>query len=78
MRGLDFGKLPRFLGGRPLVFETLSKPLAKIFSGLSRPGKLTEANMEDAMATVATQPAKNEPMAAIASAGPARPWRAIW
>ena len=31
-----------------------------------------------AMSTVATVPAKNEPMAAIASAGPARPWRAIW
>jgi len=23
-------------------------------------------------------PAKNEPIAAMASAGPARPWRAIW
>ena len=31
-----------------------------------------------ATSTVATQPAKNEPMAAIASAGPARPCRAIW
>ena len=27
---------------------------------------------------VATVPAKNEPRAAVASAGPARPWRAIW
>ena len=31
-----------------------------------------------AMTSVATQPAKNEPTAAVASAGPARPWRAIW
>jgi hypothetical protein len=31
-----------------------------------------------AMSSVATQPAKNEPMAQVASAGPARPWRAIW
>ena len=27
---------------------------------------------------VATVPAKKEPSAAVASAGPARPWRAIW
>ncbi|MHC2890938.1 hypothetical protein ACVIU4_002092 [Bradyrhizobium barranii subsp. barranii] len=31
-----------------------------------------------AIKTVATQPAKNEPIAAIASAGPARPCLAIW
>ena len=31
-----------------------------------------------ATSTVATQPAKNEPIAAIESAAPARPWRAIW
>jgi hypothetical protein len=31
-----------------------------------------------AMISVATQPAKNEPTAAVARAGPARPWRAIW
>ena len=31
-----------------------------------------------ATSTVETQPAKNEPMAAMASAGPARPCRAIW
>ena len=34
------------------------------------------ANM--AMIAVETVPAKNEPSAAIASADPARPWRAIW
>ena len=31
-----------------------------------------------ATSTVATQPAANEPIAAIESAAPARPWRAIW
>ncbi len=31
-----------------------------------------------AISSVPTVPAKNEPMAAMASAGPARPWRAIW
>ena len=31
-----------------------------------------------AMTRVDTQPAKNEPIAAIPSAGPALPWRAIW
>src|SRR5215467_10356826 len=31
-----------------------------------------------ATSTVDTQPAKNDPMAAIASAGPARPFFAIW
>ncbi|MNC85452.1 hypothetical protein D3C83_10510 [compost metagenome] len=31
-----------------------------------------------AISMVHTVPAKNEPIAAIASAGPARPWRAIW
>ena len=31
-----------------------------------------------ATSTVATEPAKNEPIAAIASAGPARPCFAIW
>ncbi len=31
-----------------------------------------------ATSTVETQPAKNDPIAAMESAGPARPWRAIW
>ena len=31
-----------------------------------------------AMMIVPTQPAKNEPRPAAASAAPARPWRAIW
>jgi len=31
-----------------------------------------------AITTVAMQPAAKEPIAAMPSAGPARPWRAIW
>jgi len=31
------------------VFEALSRPLSRIFSGLSRPGKLTEQNMEEGL-----------------------------
>ncbi len=31
-----------------------------------------------AITTVAMQPAANDPIAAMPSAGPARPWRAIW
>jgi hypothetical protein len=31
-----------------------------------------------ASVSVPTQPAKNEPSAAIVRAAPARPWRAIW
>ena len=31
-----------------------------------------------AMTIVPTQPAKNDPSPATASAAPARPWRAIW
>src|SRR5262249_36112864 len=32
--------------------EALSQPLARIFSGLSRPGKLTEQNMADGLAEI--------------------------
>ena len=44
------------------------------------PGEATSASggPKRAMIRVHTVPAKNEPIAAIASAGPARPWRAIW
>ena len=33
---------------------------------------------DSAISSVPTVPAKNEPIAAMASAGPARPCRAIW
>ena len=41
-------------------------------------GELRQRRRGDGDRYVATQPAKNEPIAAMASAGPARPWRAIW
>ncbi|HVQ27319.1 MAG TPA: signal recognition particle receptor subunit alpha, partial [Planctomycetota bacterium] len=31
------------------MFEALSRPLSRIFSGLTRPGKLTEQNMEEGL-----------------------------
>ena len=43
------------------------------FSAISASGGANIATI-----SVATQPAKNEPMAAVASATPARPCRAIW
>ena len=39
---------------------------------------LARGGANRASTTVATVPAKNDPSAAVASAGPARPWRAIW
>ena len=39
---------------------------------------LASGGAKVAMMAVATVPAKKEPSAAIASAEPARPWRAIW
>ena len=40
--------------------------------------KAASGRLSSAMTTVAIVPAKNEAMAAIASATPARPCRAIW
>jgi signal recognition particle subunit SRP54 len=34
------------------VFEALSRPLSRIFSGLSRPGKLTEQNMDEGLGEI--------------------------
>ncbi len=57
-----------------------------IYTDINRDGTLTEPNFSAILASggpnsaiinVHTVPAKNEPMAAIASATPARPWRAI-
>ena len=39
---------------------------------------LASGGAKVAISAVLTQPAKNEPSAATASAAPARPWRAIW
>ena len=39
---------------------------------------LASGGAKVAISAVETQPAKNDPSAATASAAPARPWRAIW
>ena len=50
----------------------------KYSAGPKRSARLVSGAPSAATSTVDTQPAKNEPMAAMASAGPARPCRAIW
>ena len=50
----------------------------KYSAGPNASASLVSGAPSTAISTVATQPAKNEPIAAIASAGPARPCLAIW
>ena len=50
----------------------------KYSAGPNSSAMLVSGAAAAAMITVATQPAKNEPIAAMASAGPARPCIAIW
>ena len=50
----------------------------KYSAGPNSRARLVNGAPSAATSTVATQPAKNEPMAAIESAAPARPCRAIW
>ena len=74
-----------------MAIALMSEPCASTVAAI-RPNTMSEKYSEGpnlsatsasggaatAMMTVATQPAKNEPIAAVASAGPARPCRAIW
>ena len=50
----------------------------KYSAGPNSSARLVSGAPSAATSTVATQPAKNEPIAAMASAGPARPCLAIW
>ena len=50
----------------------------KYSAGPNRSAMLVNGAPRAATSTVETQPAKNDPIAAIASAGPARPCFAIW
>ena len=50
----------------------------KYSAGPNASASLVSGAPSTAISTVATQPAKNEPIAAMASAGPARPCLAIW
>ena len=49
----------------------------EIFGRAELERDLGEGRRERASSKVPTVPAKNDPMAAVASATPARPWRAI-
>ena len=50
----------------------------KYSAGPNASASLVRGAPSTAISTVATQPAKNDPIAAMASAGPARPCFAIW
>ena len=50
----------------------------KYSAGPKISASLVRGTPSAAISTVATQPAKKEPIAAMPSAVPARPWRAIW
>ena len=78
---------PAWIIASALSTEPLASTTAKIrpstisekySAGPNSSARLVSGAPSAATSTVDTQPAKNEPMAAIASAGPARPCRAIW
>ena len=50
---------------------------AKYSGGPKRSAKLAKGGASSMSPTILTVPAINDPMAAIARAGPARPWRVI-
>ena len=59
----------------PISPSTISE---KYSAGPNRVAIAASGAASSAQIKVATVPAMKEPIAAIASAGPARPWRAIW
>ena len=86
--------MPTSANSRPrkiIAIALISEPYAST-TAATRPSTISEkysagpnlnassvsGGAKAAMMTVPTQPAKNEPIAATASAAPARPWRAIW
>ena len=73
--------MARALSTEPLASTTAKiRPSAiseKYSAGPNSSARPVNGAPSAATSTVATQPAKNEPMAAIASAGPARPCLAI-
>ena len=70
------------LGGEPCASTTApSRPRMMrltVSTAVNLSAKAASGRLSSAMTTVATVPAKNEAMAAMASAEPARPCRAIW
>ena len=59
----------------PISPSTMSE---KYSAGPNLKASSVSGGANAAMTIVPTQPAKKEPRPAAASAGPARPWRAIW
>ena len=59
----------------PISPSTISE---KYSAGPNLKASSVSGGANAAMTIVPTQPAKKEPRPAAASAGPARPWRAIW
>src|SRR5262245_15944678 len=72
----------RALGTEPLASTTANtRPSTireKYYAGPNSSASLVSGAPSAATKIVDTQPAMNDPIAAMASAGPARPWRAIW
>jgi len=83
--------IPRSSPNTTMAIALISEPRASTVAAI-RPNTMSEKYSDGpnfnatsasggaatAMSRVATHPAKNEPIAAMASAGPARPCRAIW
>jgi hypothetical protein len=72
---------------RALVVEPLARAMeamspsttrATYSAGPKASAASAKGGANSATITVATVPAKNDPSAAVARAGPARPWRASW
>ena len=62
-------------------YVTIVKPRSsrpKISGGPNRSAIDVSGGARSMMPTTLNVPAMNEPIAEIPSAGPARPWRAIW
>ena len=70
------------LGGEPCASTTApSRPSTirlTVSTAVNLSAKAASGRLRSAITKVATVPAKNDAMAAIASAEPARPCRAIW
>ena len=90
----EFTSVPTRPSSRPrmtIAIALMSEPCASTTAAI-RPSTISEkysvgpnlsatsasGGAKSAITIVATQPAKNEPIADMPSAGPALPWRAIW
>ena len=72
---IAFTSEPRASTTAAISPQTISE---KYSAGPNSSATAASGGAANAISRVATQPAKNEPMAAMPSAGPARPCSAIW